>query len=63
LESAYWRPFEVLWLSSEESIAKSNSEFDACKSPALALNTLRVWQKDYQNLPSAKVFISVSIKF
>jgi quinol-cytochrome oxidoreductase complex cytochrome b subunit len=64
VESAYWRPFEVLWLSYEESIANSNSEFDACKNPALRLiHSDKVWRQDYQNLQSTKVLLSVLIKF
>jgi len=64
VESAYWRPFEVLWLSCEESIANSKSEFDACKSPALRLILSdKVWRQYYQNLQSTKVLLSVPIKF
>jgi hypothetical protein len=64
LESAHWRPFEVLWLSSVESITDTNSEFDACKSPALRLaHPDKVWLQDYQNLHSTKILLSMPIKF
>jgi hypothetical protein len=64
VESAYWRTFEVWWLSCEESITKSISEFDACKSPELLLiHSDKGWRQDYQNLQSTKVLLSVPIKF